>query len=572
MTALAILILGLGFLSSLNVIPAAHAASNYQWYVNCNPTTIQVTVGSSTCTLYVSSATSGDLGTVTLQASDGTYLLPTGATCTISAGECAIPFSFTDSTVGTATIENPEFSSSYTDNGCLFGSGTLCNPTIFVGYASTTLVTCTPTTVSYTPYVSSICTATVSGPSPTPTGTVSFESDGYPTSDFVNLLPTDPHFDTNLCTLGIVTAGSCSVTFEPPSDIGTPDYYNVVDVIAVYSGDSNYIPSVGTLTNPLEIDYCNATSVGTASQCGWALTPPPGTTTISDSNTGVSVTLSGYDQESGEVSMTPKFYGATPPPLVPAVEGISGPEYYDVQIQGITGVPIVGDAQVCFPVAVTQARWFNSNALPYPGMWEPLSLSPTQPPGETCFSATIAELEGTVIAIGGPATKVSTTLSTDVCDESTSTCAASGLLKGTLGDSFYDTATLHWTGTPTPTGTVTYHYYSGGTCASVDEITGMVDGNTWPYVVTVTSTGSVPDSAAVLPLKPGTYSFMAVYSGDSNYVGSSSTCTSAALESFVVTSVFPIGILGVLAPLAALGAFALLSKRNRKKLTAFPLR
>jgi len=199
-------------------------------------------------------------------------------------------------------------------------------------------------------------------------------------------------------------------------------------------------------------------------------------------------------------------------------------------------------------------------------------ITPTPVAGHSCFDVTVEELEGTVFAIGDFSTKASSTLTTDVCDETTTVCATSGVLKGTLGDSFYDTATLHWSGTPAPTGTVTYRYYSGGTCASVDEITGTVDGNAWPYVVTVTSTGSVPDSAVVLPLKPGTYSFMAVYSGDLNYVGSSSTCTSAALESFVVTSVFPIGILGVLTPLAALGAFALLSRKNKKRLNFLSLK
>jgi len=198
------------------------------------------------------------------------------------------------------------------------------------------------------------------------------------------------------------------------------------------------------------------------------------------------------------------------------------------------------------------------------------TASPISTPDDSiCGEIPVSALTGTYIAIGEPSTTPTVTINTNVCDQTISACATTGLLKGTLGDSFYDTATLDWTGSQTPTGTVTYHYYSGGTCASADEITGLVDVNTWPYEVAVTSTGSVPDSPSVTPMVPGTYSFMAVYSGDSNYAGSSSTCTSASLESFVVTSVFPIGVLGVLTPLAALGAFVLFSRKNKKRLSAF---
>ena len=79
------------------------------------------------------------------------------------------------------------------------------------------------------------------------------------------------------------------------------------------------------------------------------------------------------------------------------------------------------------------------------------------------------------------------------------------------GTSVYDTATV--TGTPfTPTGTVTYDFYNTAS---------PVYGTTTPASTqTVTlSSGSVPNSAASAALTAGSYSFIGVYSGDSNYTG-----------------------------------------------------
>ena len=71
-------------------------------------------------------------------------------------------------------------------------------------------------------------------------------------------------------------------------------------------------------------------------------------------------------------------------------------------------------------------------------------------------------------------------------------------------------------GTPaafaTPTGTVTYQFYTtiNGSGAHTDE------------VVTLNPDGTVPDSALHGPLAAGAFSFVALYSGDSNYLGSTS--------------------------------------------------
>ena len=69
------------------------------------------------------------------------------------------------------------------------------------------------------------------------------------------------------------------------------------------------------------------------------------------------------------------------------------------------------------------------------------------------------------------------------------------------------------TGTPfTPTGTVTYYFYDTAT---------PVYGTTTPASTqTVTlSGGTVPNSATTAALTAGSYSYIGVYSGDSNYTG-----------------------------------------------------
>jgi hypothetical protein len=78
---------------------------------------------------------------------------------------------------------------------------------------------------------------------------------------------------------------------------------------------------------------------------------------------------------------------------------------------------------------------------------------------------------------------------------------------GTLGGSVFDTATV--TGSPAafpPTGTVTYEFFANGTLVSSEPVT-LVN-------------GAVPDSAVHGPLAAGSYSFVAVYSGDDNYARS----------------------------------------------------
>ncbi len=84
------------------------------------------------------------------------------------------------------------------------------------------------------------------------------------------------------------------------------------------------------------------------------------------------------------------------------------------------------------------------------------------------------------------------------------------------GASAYATASVMASGGGlTPSGTVTYTFYSGNTCTS---------GTIGTSTVTM-SGGTVPHSSTTAPLGAGTYSLSASYSGDSAHQGSSSGCT-----------------------------------------------
>jgi hypothetical protein len=87
------------------------------------------------------------------------------------------------------------------------------------------------------------------------------------------------------------------------------------------------------------------------------------------------------------------------------------------------------------------------------------------------------------------------------------------------GASVYATAELNGgqtppSGTPAPTGTVTYSFYDGSNCSGT-----AISSQT----VTI-SGGKVPDSGNTAPLAAGTHSVNLAYSGDSTYFAAS-TCS-----------------------------------------------
>jgi uncharacterized repeat protein (TIGR01451 family) len=112
--------------------------------------------------------------------------------------------------------------------------------------------------------------------------------------------------------------------------------------------------------------------------------------------------------------------------------------------------------------------------------------------------------------------KAATTTGTTVHD------AASGGTYPTSGEtapaSTYDTATV--TGLPgiTPTGSVTFDYFANGNCQGNPSATSSG-----------TLSAGTAESATETAANPGSYSYLATYGGDSNYLGSKGSC-----ESFIV--------------------------------------
>ena len=92
------------------------------------------------------------------------------------------------------------------------------------------------------------------------------------------------------------------------------------------------------------------------------------------------------------------------------------------------------------------------------------------------------------------------------------------------GAAAYDTSTVTGVAGFTPTGTLTYSFFTNGTCAGTASTTNKV----------TLSGGTVPNSADTSALAAGNYSFEASYSGDSNYAVPASTC-----EPFVVSTATP---------------------------------
>ena len=80
-----------------------------------------------------------------------------------------------------------------------------------------------------------------------------------------------------------------------------------------------------------------------------------------------------------------------------------------------------------------------------------------------------------------------------------------------IGSSAYDTATITGVGGFTPTGTISYMFWTNGTCNGVGSDVGSV--------LTLGSPSSIQ-----VNLGGGSYSFKATYSGDSNYSSSTSGC------------------------------------------------
>ncbi len=187
--------------------------------------TAVVSGASPTGTVTFSSSVSGTAG---FTAGTGTFTAP--STCTLSGGTCSV--TYTQGATGTVTI-----TASYGGDANNPGS----SGTTLVTFTSATSVNCSPATVLISN--PTVCTAVVSGASPT--GTVTFSSS----------VGTGTFTPATTCTL---SGGTCSVTY-------TQGATGTVTITASYGGDANNPGSSGTT-----LVTFNPTSTTTVS-CGSVL-------------------------------------------------------------------------------------------------------------------------------------------------------------------------------------------------------------------------------------------------------------------------------------------------------------
>ena len=292
--------------------------------------------------------------------------------------------------------------------------------------------------------------ATVSGTGAgTPTGTVTFT-----------------FFSNSTCSgtgtaAGTGTLASGVATSSPEGSLTAGSY----SFQATYSGDANYLTSTGAC-EPLTVNKASSATVTTVQQGGSAVTSVALGTSVTDQAT---VSGSGAGTPTGTVTFT---FFANSTCAGTGTAGTAQPLTSGVANSASEGPLTAGS----YSFQATYSG--DSNYVSSTGGCEPLTVN-------KATSATV-----TTVQQGGSAV----------------TAVA-------LGTSVTDQATVSGSGAGTPTGTVTFTFFSNGTCAS----TGTAG---TPEALT----SGVANSASAGPLTAGSYSFQATYSGDSNYLTSTGGC------------------------------------------------
>ena len=355
------------------------------------------------------------------------------------------------------------------------------NETSVVNQPVATIVTsATPTTTIGSPITD---TATVTGaaaPAPAPTGTVTFTVYG----------PNDP-----TCAGPVVfTSANRPLAGGPPptatSDPFTPTAPGSYQWVATYSGDAVYPPATSPCGAPGETSVVNqaaATIVTAATPTVTIGSPISDTATVTGAPAPAPV-------PTGTVSFA--VYGPNDPTCAGA------PVFFSVNRPLGGGPPPTATSEPFTPTAPGTYEWvavYNGDAA-YPPV-----TSPCGAPGET---------------------SVVTQAVANIVTTATQTAPVGGTIQ--------DVATV--TGgpapAPVPTGTVTFTLFNNPTCAGAPIFTSAnrpLGGGPPPTAT----------SEAFTPTAPGSYNWIAAYSGDANYAAVTSACGDAG-ETSVVTVASPL--------------------------------
>ena len=296
-------------------------------------------------------------------------------------------------------------------------------------------------------------TATVAGvPGVTPTGTVTYT-----------------FFPNDTCAVPGTPAGTVTLDETgsvPNSDTQGPLSAGSNSFQAAYSGDANFTGSTSAC-EPLTITQAAPTI---------ATTPSPGGedgTTISDT-----ATVSGGFNPSGNVTF----------------------DLFSPTSQDCTGDPVFTSTNTLVEGSATS----DSFATTAVGTYHWVATYN----GDTNNTVVTSACADEPVVIG----QATTSMATQVNAAGTTTAITSPIA---LGGSVFDTATITHAHEITPTGTVTYTFFNNGDCTGSGTEAGMV---------TLDETGSVPGSDTQGPLAAGSYSFQAAYSGDADFIRSTSPC------------------------------------------------
>ena len=323
--------------------------------LSCSPQSFLLD-GSTNCTVTVSGGSSPG-GTVAFSQSGGSGSLsfPNPATCTLSSGSCSLTMTGTSPGAPLVLASYPG------DSTNLGSSGTFSIGVMAI--ATNTVVTCNP--VSITAGGATVCTANVTGHSPT--GSVTWYSGS-----------TTGAFSAPSCDL---TSGSCSVSYSDPASEG-------IVVGANYYGDTDNLQSSAATI------FGNFNPGATAA----ALTlTAVGDRTAADQTaiTGVSTRITSSGSEDGTPVAIFSADLASLPSGTPNAP-LGGAAFYYVQVYGLSS----GTARECISNpsvdSSTQFDYFSGYG------WVAATGITVTPGTSICGDIPVSALTGASLVIGHP--------------------------------------------------------------------------------------------------------------------------------------------------------------------------
>jgi len=340
------------------------------------------------------------------------------------------------------------------------------------------------------PTVASVVVLKSGAPLPSPAPVNSIVNDTSSVTGITGFVPSGSlvygFFNNGGCTAPAASTQTVSLTPTggvPNSDEQGPLAQGTYSFNATYSGDSNYVSK----------SVCESFNIG-------QLTPTI-STIVFDASTNAA--WSGSEATGASANDTATVSGSGPTP--------SGTVTYTFYANG-----------GCTGSGASEIVTMTNGSVPHSSSTSALGAGSYSYKahfgGDTNYLAVDSVCETFGLA------KASPTIVTDVSDATTN-----GHWSGseTTGAIAFDTATVTGVTGFTPSGTVRYTFYAAADCTGTGS----------PETVTLTGSGTVPNSANTSALTTGSYSYNAAYSGDANYLASTSGCEAFTLREAVIAPV-----------------------------------